>query len=277
MVRIVTDSTADLPPPLAREMGISVVPLFIHFGQKAFRDGEDMEVEEFYRRLASSPVTPTTSAPSPGVFAEVYRRLGVGGEGVVSIHVSSKLSATYEAARTASGEVGGVVEVVDSLSVSLGLGLLCLAAARWSQQGLALHQVAAHTRGALPRVHLLGMVDSLEYLQRGGRIGRAQAFLGSLLNIKPLLGLKEGEVQPIERVRSRARAVERLVQMAQGLAPAQAIGVLHSTAPQETEALAQRLRPLAPQGQVYLSRFGPVLGCHIGPGALGVALLQEGE
>lgn len=274
MVKIVTDSTADLPAPLAQEMGISVVPLYVRFGQEDFRDGVDMEAEEFYRRLTTSGVSPTTSAPSPGVFAELYRGLGVGGEGVLSLHLSSKLSATYQAALNASREVGVRVEVVDSLNLSLGLGLLALAAARWAQQGLSLEDISRRVRQAIPRAHLFGLVDTLEYLQRGGRIGRAQAFLGSLLHIKPLLTVKEGEVYPLERARSRPRAVERLCQLAEAQGPAEMVGVLHNTTPEEALTLAERLRPLSRSGEVYLSRFGPVLGCHIGPGALGVAWLR---
>jgi len=273
-VRVVTDSTADLPPDLAREWGIEVIPLFVHFGTEVYRDGLDMGPNEFYQRLVRSPRLPTTSAPPPGAFQEVYARLLEGAEGVVSVHISSKLSATHDSALLAGQQFKGKIEVIDSLSCSMGVGLLALAAAERARGRKKLKEIAQEVRALVPRAHLFGLVDTLDYLVKGGRVGKAQAFLGSLLQVKPLLTIKHGEAHPLERVRTRRRALERLVELAASFSSASALAVLSSTTPQEAEALAGRLGKgfACP---IYQARFGPVMGTYVGPGALGVALIGE--
>jgi DegV family protein with EDD domain len=277
MVKVVTDSAADLPAGVAQELGITVVPLYVHFGQEVYRDGVDLEADEFYRRLPTSSQFPTTSAPGPGVFTEVYEGLVAQGHQVVSIHISSKLSATHQAAVTAIQEMEGKVAVVDSLSVSLGIGLLAMAAARAAREGQGLEQVVSQVESAVPRTQIVFMVDTLEYLQKGGRIGRAQAFLGSVLNIKPILHIKEGEVHPLERARSRAKAVNRLCEMATARGPVEALGVIYTTTRQEADEVVGRLAPLAAGKGVSLAQMGAVLGAHGGPGLLGVALIGAGS
>ncbi|MEK7849083.1 MAG: DegV family protein [Chloroflexota bacterium] len=274
MLKVVTDSAADLPAGVVQELGITVVPLYVHFGQEVYRDGVDLAAGEFYQRLSTSPQFPTTSAPGPGVFAEAYEALVAQGHQVVSIHISGKLSATYQAALTASQDMGaGKVAVVDSQNVSLGTGLLVMAAARAAQEGHDLGQVVAGLQSAIPRAQMLFLLDTLEYLHKGGRIGRAQAFLGSLLNIKPILHIKEGEVHPLERARSRGKAISRLCEMVAARGPAQALGVIYTTTPQEAEEVASKLSPLVGDQGVTLAQVGSVLGVHGGPGALGVALI----
>lgn len=277
-VHIVTDSTADLPPGLVEREGLDVttVPLSVHFGSETFRDKVDLTSEEFFRRLATSPVLPTTSQPAVGDFEAVYRRLAADGVPICSIHISSRLSGTYQAAVLAAGGVAGegaTVRVLDSLNASLGLGLLVIAAARLARDGAGLDAVAALVEQMTPHIHLIFVLDTLEYLQRGGRVGRAQALIGSLLSIKPILRLDEGVVAPLRRERTRARALETLVSLAGELDRVTTLGIIHSGAPADAVALADRLapivRPPVARDQVHISEFGPVVGTHTGPGAVG--------
>jgi DegV family protein with EDD domain len=277
-VHVVTDSTADLPAGLVEAEGldITIVPLNVHFGAETFRDKIDLTNEEFFRRLATSPVLPTTSQPAVGDFEAAYRRLAADGGPIVSIHISSRLSGTYQAARLAAGTLGGegaTVAVVDSLNTSLGLGFLVIAAARQARAGAGLAEIVAQVERMVPQIHLVFLVDTLEYLQRGGRIGRAQALLGSLLSIKPILRLDEGQVVPLRRERTRARALDALVAVASDLERVTTLGVIHSGAPADARTLAERLAPavrppLTPEA-ILISEFGPVVGTHTGPGAVG--------
>ena len=277
MLKIVTDSTSDLPPKLTQELDIAVVPLYVHFGQEVFRDGIDMAADDFYQRLASSPVFPTTSAPGPGVFAKIYSDLLDQGHQVISIHISGKLSATHQAAVTANQDMDSSrVVVIDSQTVSMGLGLIVLAAARAAADGQSLEQVVAQVEGAIPRGHTLFVLDTLEYLHKGGRIGRAQAFMGSLLNVKPILQVKDGEIHPLERSRSRIKALNRLSEIVAIRSPLEALGVVYTTTPEEAKDMAGRLAHLAPPSdeEVFLVQVGPVLGAHCGHGVLGVATIR---
>ncbi|MFH1482787.1 MAG: DegV family protein, partial [Chloroflexota bacterium] len=192
-----------------------------------------------------------------------------------SIHISSKLSATHNSALLAKEQFQGKIEVIDSLTCSMALGLLALAAAQRAREKRDLAEIAQEMRGLVPRCYLFGLLDTLDYLVKGGRIGKAQAFLGSLLNIKPLLTVKDGEAHPLERVRTRPRAIERLCQIVEAFRSIQAMAVLSTTTPQEGEGLARRLGAHY-KGEIHLSRFGPVMGTYVGPGALGIAILGEG-
>ncbi len=274
-VRVVTDSTADLPLELAQRWGIVVVPLNLHFGQQVYRDGVDLSADAFYQKLVASPSLPTTSQPSIGAFLETYHLLVEQGDQVVSVHISSKLSGTYNSALRARQELpaSAQLETVDSQQGSMGLGLIVLQAARAAAQGGSLEQVVRVAKEAIGRVHFFGLVDTLEYLQKGGRIGKAQAFLGALLRVKPLITCREGEVHPLERAHSRARGVQRLEELVRELAPVQDLGVIHSTTPDEAHALAGRLRSLT-AGDVVVSQVGPVVGTYLGPGVLGVAVCR---
>lgn len=278
-VQIVTDSTADLPQELVQRLGITVVPLNLHFGTQVYRDGVDIQAEEFYRRLVTANPLPTTSQPAVGAFVECYEALADGGEPVVSIHIASKLSGTINSALQARQQVGDSmsIEVVDSQTASLGLGLIVLAAAEAAGGGASLEEVLHVTREAVARTRVFFMVDTLEYLQRGGRIGKGQAFLGSVLNIKPILEIHQGEVLPVERVRTRSKALQRLSSLVDALGPAASLAVAYSTASEEAHALAQRLLPHVPADKRHVMRIGPVIGVHAGPGCVGVGVVCQGD
>lgn len=274
-VRIVTDSTSDLPQEVAEELGITVVPLNVHFDMDTYRDGVDIGADEFYKRLITSSTLPKTSAPAPGIFIDSYQKLAGEAEAIISIHISSKLSGTHEAAQAAQRDLAGEcrIEVINSESVSMGLGLLAIAAAKAAKAGATAEEVVKLIQEAIPRVHLVGALDTLEFLAKGGRVGKANAWIGSLLSIKPLISVRDGEVVPLERVRTRSKAIERLHKLLKERLPAKEIGVMYSTDAEEAEKLAEHLGELFPQQPVYLSRFGPVLGTYMGPGCLAAAAI----
>ena len=272
-IRVITDSTADLPPDMAAELGIEVVPLNVHFGTDTFRDGIDLSADEFYQRLVASPRPPTTSQPSVGAFLEVYQKaLDEGADGIVSVHISAKLSGTWNSSVQAREQLAdpSQVEVVDTGQASMGLGWVAAAAARAAQASASLEEVANAARSAADKVRVLFLVDTLEFLQKGGRIGKAAAMFGSVLAIKPLLTIQEGEVHPLEKVRTRSKGVARLVQLVQEAAPLQSMAVLYTTTEDEARALAERLGPCVPGGEVVVGRLGTVVGTYAGPGLLGV-------
>ena len=277
-VRVVTDSTGDLPTEMAEELGIEVVPLNVHFGTDTYRDNIDITADEFYQRLVSSPRTPTTSQPSVGAFLEVYQKiLGEGADGIVSVHISAKLSGTWNSSVQAREQLDdpSKVEVVDTGQASMGLGWVAVAAAKAAQAGGSVEEVANAARSAAEGVQVLFLVDTLEFLQKGGRIGKAQAMFGSVLSIKPLLTLQDGEVHPLEKVRTRGKGVARLVQLVQEAAPLQRMAVLYTTTEDEARALAERLSPCVPSGEIVIGRLGTVVGTYAGPGVLGVGWAPE--
>ncbi len=278
-IRIVTDSSADLPTDSARRWDITVVPCNVVLGDVSYKDGVELSPDEFYRRMESSPRPPTTSQPSIADFQAVYQGLLAQGHQIVSIHVSGKLSGTVNAAERAREALGpdlsGVVAVVDSRLASLCLGLVALSAAELAGQAASPEQLAEQVRAGLPKSHGYFLVDTLEYLQKGGRIGKAQAFLGTLLSVKPILTIQDGEAHPVERQRNRVRALARLVELASGLAPLSKLGVIYSTEPEQAAALRHSLAGagLLPEDQIIVSQFGATLGTYLGPRALGVALI----
>jgi len=277
-VRIVTDSTADLPLKFAHDLGISVVPLSVIFGDEVFREGIDISQDLFYDKLIRGKELPTTSAPSVGDFLEVYEPLLKETDEIVSIHISAKLSATCDNACQAAqilADRGARIEVVDSRVVSLGLTFATLAAARVAREGGGIEQIKAAVESTVQRLRIYVMVDTLEYVRRGGRIGRARAFLGTMLRVKPLLSLRDGEVHPEERVRTKARAMERLFQIATSSPRVQEIAVGYSTNPQDAHDFQQRLAAVLPHVNIWVTRVGPVIGTHAGPGVLGLGLLEE--
>jgi DegV family protein with EDD domain len=278
-VRIVTDSTADIPPALAAELGITVVPLQVHFGNQSYRDGVDITPSEFYQRLRVSSELPKTSQPSVGAFEEAYERLCAETDEILSIHISSSLSGTYGAALLARDSVRNrcTVEVLDSRLVSLGLGIVAMDCARLAKKGMGLRELTHHAKRMCPNVHITFMVETLEYLQRGGRIGRAQAFLGSLVNIKPLLKIEEGEVRPVEKVRTRSKALDRLVEFVELFPKIEQLGLIYSTTPEDAELVLRRIEALVPRERAIISQVGPVVGTYTGPGVLGLVVSQGVE
>jgi len=277
-VAMVTDSTADLAPELVEELGVTIVPLQVIFGNEAYREGVDITTEEFYERLVKSRRLPTTSAPSVGDFQEAYERLLKEVDSIVSIHIGAKISATVQAARTARQSLAKPerVEVVDSQVISLAMGFAIMEAVGAARAGAKLAEVKAAAENAAERTHVRFMLDTLEYLRRGGRIGRARAYLGTLLSVKPILSFREGELYPEERVRTRARGLERIIQWAIRQQTARRVAVGHSTTPDEAESIRERLAIAFPNVKVHVVRFGPVLGTHAGPGIVGVGIM-EGE
>ena len=275
-VKIVTDSTADLPPEVAQELGITVVPLHIHFGHEVYEDGVNISKDEFYQRLISEPELPKTSAPSAGAFTEAYDRLAGETNEILSLHISHKLSATYNSATMGRDGVTADcrISVIDTLSTSMGLGLLAIRAAQLARTGATLDEVTADAESALLRTRFFGVVDTLEYLHKGGRIGKASSFLGSILNVKPIIGLRDGLVHPIERARGFPKALDRICEMAAEYKEISSLAVSHTTDENEMERMASRMSQFFPGDSILRARVGATIGTYLGPGALCVGLIE---
>ena len=271
--RVVTDSTADVPPAWRERYGIEVVPLKVLFGGESFRDGVDLGGEEFFARLRSATRLPTTSAPAPGEFSAVYERLSRECEGVVSIHLGANLSGTVESARVGARALEGFpVHVVDSRSLSLCVGFLC----RVAVESPSLEEAVRRVEERVPRQRVLALLDTLRYLEMGGRLSRARALVGTALDLKPILGLADGEIRPLDRVRTRGRAVARLMELFRRDLPTEHVAVMHAHAPEEAERMRSVLAEELPGNEVHVGQIGPVLGTHVGPGAVGMAYLKAG-
>jgi DegV family protein with EDD domain len=274
VVRIVTDSTADLTPEQQRDAGITVVPLNVHFGDQVFRDHVDLSTDEFFRRLKASSQLPRTSQPSVGAFEEAYRTLLAGGGEIVSVHLSSKVSGTFNSALMAAQSVGdGKIDVVDSLSTSMALGFMALEGAKLAKAGRDRRTVADCLQGLVPKARVICVVDTLTYLERGGRIGKARALLGSLLNVKPILQLKDGEVVPLGRARGRPQALNRLVELLERDGKVSQLAIMHGAATADAEQLRERVASTYPGVDIQLTEIGAVLGTHTGPGVIGFTYL----
>jgi len=268
---VVTDSTSDLPDEWRSRYGVEVVPLKVLFGKETFRDRVDLTDDEFFRRLAASSSLPTTSAPSPGEFAEVYSRLAREYEGCISIHIGAQLSGTAEAARVGAQSVEGFkVEVIDSETVSMPMAFLCRVAA-------GAPDLETATREVKPRVskcRVLALLDTLRYVEMGGRVSRAQAMIGTMLDLKPLLLVVEREIRSVDRVRTRARAIPRMVEFFRNELPVESVAVMHAQAPEEAEQIAAALRRELPNVEIPVGQIGCVLGTHTGPKALGLVYVK---
>ncbi len=270
-VAIVTDSTADLPPQLVKARAITVVPLTLHLEGRSLLDGVDIRPSEFYRKLPNVTTHPTTSQPSPGRFAETYAELLNDHAEVVSIHISEKLSGTYASALQGAEMTDPKrVRVIDSQLVSMSLGLLTLAAAQMAGQGLDADSVAQRANAMREHVQTYFSVATLEFLRRGGRIGRAGALLGSVLQVKPVLCIRDGLVTPLERVRTFDRALNRVVELAREVDRGKGVCVIvgHADAETDAERVARELEPIAET--LLIQPLGPVVGAHAGPGVVGV-------
>jgi DegV family protein with EDD domain len=273
-VKIVTDSTCDIPAELAEQYGITVVPVTVRFGTTSFLDGVELTTDELYERLTSGGDLPTTSQPSIGEFLEVYERVGQDADGIVSIHVSAKLSGTYNSAMQASDQAEGdcPIDVVDTEQASMGIGLTVLAAAKAANEGANMDEVGALVDSAVQRSNCMALLGTLEFLQKGGRIGKAQALVGTLLRIHPMIVLSEGEVLPLARPRTRRKGLQELKKACMQLGTLEALSIIHSTVPDEAENLAAELSGVLPDGvKPIVARFGPALGTYVGPKAIGLA------
>ena len=275
-IRIVTDSSADLPADLVKEHQITVLPCYVVVDDQTFKDGVDIQPDEFYVRLQSKGRTPTTAQPTVADFQEVYRDLVGRGDQLISIHVSGKLSGTLNSAEQAKASLGdgAEIQIIDSQLASIPMGLVVLSAAQLAQGGASLGEVAAQVAADLPLTKCYFLLDTLEYLQKGGRIGKARAFIGTILSVKPILGLEDGEVQPIERARNRQRGMRRLLELTRRSAPLTQLAVIYSTDALLALSLRDELSDLLPESEIVTSRFGATLGVYIGPGAVGVALTR---
>lgn len=275
-VKIVTDSTADMPPGVVEELDITVLPLTIHLGSKALRDGIDITPADFVQRMSRTATPPTTSAPTQKQFEDVYTELVKSGKEIVSIHVSSKLSQTFRNAQRAALPLLGrsKISVIDSQLITVGLGMLVTAAGRAASQGASLDEVVKLVRGMIPRIYIGFFVETLDYLERGGRIGRAQALLGNMLSIKPLLILEEGEIVALEKVRTRAKAIEKLVEFITEFTRIQKMVVLHGNTPQDVATLIEQTNLLMPNLDISVDHYGPVTATHVGTDALGVVVYE---
>ena len=283
-IKIVTDSTADLPKTLCESLGISTIPLNVQFGETSYLDGIDIQAEEFFSMLTTSDKLPTTSQPSPGTFLDQYSNLIGNGHDIVSIHVSGKLSQTVNSAEIAKGKIEGSkssITVIDSQQCSAGLGLIVIAAAKAAQAGATLKETIAIAEEAISKIGIFITLDTLEYLQKGGRIGKAQALMGSLLQMKPILTLLDGAIHPLEKTRTRAKAIQRMHSIADEQQPFVSAAVIHSASEDAALDLEKHLAslikalPEKDQGVTYTNSIGPVVGTHGGPGVVGFAIQRK--
>ena len=271
-IRIVTDSACDLPPELAERHGIEIVPLTVRFGEEELVDRRDLTPRQFWDRLARSDVLPETAAPSPGAFEAAYRKAAEDGcEGVVCITISAGLSATYEAAQLAAQAMTDsiVVRVVDSRAVALAEGLMAVRAAEMAGEGAGIDDVVRELDGLVGRSRTFAALDTLENLKKGGRIGGAQAFLGSMLSIKPVIQVSEGKVEPESRQRTRTKALRYLAEKVRQHEPVDMLAVMHGDAPDLDEML-DLLSSTHPREEIVVGDVGAVIGTHTGPRVMGV-------
>lgn len=277
-VRIVTDSTADIPLEQARALDITVVPLTVVFGEQAYLDGVELDTATFYQKLQASPTLPRTSQPPPAKFQEAYARLiEEGADAIISVHLSSKLSGTYQSACNGRDALPDEMKhvpivVIDSETISQGIGTPVMMAAVEARQGLKCAEIEAHMRDRLARVRILCTLDTLEYLRRGGRIGAAKALLGNMLSMKPILTLKDGIITPVEQPRTRSKAYARIAQMIQQMGELESLAVIGSD-DDVREQLVQAIRQ-AYRGEIQLYTLGPVIGTYTGPGTVGIIALM---
>ncbi len=274
-VKIITDSTCDLTPDLVKELGIINLPTYLLFGTKSYRDGVDITTDEFYQKLLHEPIYPTTSQPTPQDFLNAYNT-DPNGDGFICINISAKLSGTLNSAEQAKKIFNGKapIEIIDSQTVSLGLGILVVTAARMAKAGKSIAEIAASIRAMVPQGRLLILFDTLEYLAKGGRIGKVKSLMGSILNVKPIVAVKDGELVPSGQVRNRGKGKDKLVEFANSFSNVAEMGILYSTTPDEANELADRVT-VFPRKNIYVNRVGPVLATHAGPGVLGIAVLLK--
>ena len=275
-VRVVSDSACDLPPETCEALGIEIVPLTIRFGSDEYVDRTELSTEDFWTKLQSSPVLPETAAPSVGAFEEAFRALhDAGADGIVCVNLSAHLSATMQSAQLAAKALDGLcpIEIIDSASASMGIGILALHAARRAAEGADVATIAREVNERRERQTLYATLDTLEYLKKGGRIGGAQAMIGSMLSIKPIITVLNGAVEQAGKVRTRSKALNFILEKVPA-GRVESICVLHSGASDIEEFLA-KLRPKVEGAEIVVGTVGPVVGVHVGPGAVGVTWIER--
>ncbi|MBN1376197.1 MAG: DegV family protein [Dehalococcoidia bacterium] len=271
-IHIVTDSGSDLPRDVAEDLGISIVPLYVHFGSVSYRDGIDIQPGEFFQKLVDGPIHPTTSSASPGDFAQVYEKLGKDSEGIISVHLSSKVSATYDSALQGKELISNKrcpIEVVDSRLVTIPLALVAVAAARAAAAGKNMDEIRDYINRLIPVVRAYGILDTLKYIVKGGRLGKASGILGSLLPVRPILTIKEGTITPVGAARTRSGAIaglhERLKSISHNV---EAVGIAHSSQDDELASFVDKLKAFMPDIKPMIAKLGPAIGTHGGPGTI---------
>jgi fatty acid kinase fatty acid binding subunit len=275
-VRVVTDSACDLLPEMCEELGIEVVPLTIRFGDREYVDRKELTSEEFWRQLESSSVLPETAAPSVGAFEEAFRRLhDQGADGIVCVNLSAHLSATMQSAQVAAKALDGLcpIEIIDSGTASMGIGILALKAARRASEGAHVETISREVRRSCDRQTLFATLDTLEYLRKGGRIGGAQAMLGSMLSIKPIITVTAGAVEQAGKVRTRSKALQFMLDRIPD-GNVESLCVMHSGAT-DLEEFLELARSKVEGAEIVVGRIGPVVGVHVGPRAIGLAWIER--
>lgn len=275
-VKIVTDTLSDITGDLAGELGVTVVPLYVRFGEEIYRDRVEITTEDFYNRLVNVSTLPSTTQPTPNDFIQVYNKLAEETDEILVIVVSSKLSGTYQSATQAKDMMKGKckIEVIDSLSVAMGMGLIVMSVVKAVQAGAGLTEAAELARGAVARSHLVAYFDTLKYLAKGGRIGKAENMLGSMLSVKPILTVKDGEMAPLTRVRSLNAGLDYLYGIVEGTSGIEGMAVEHATTPADADKLVERLGALYPKEKINRAIISPVIGTYAGPKALALSILE---
>ncbi len=275
-VKIITDTLSDISNEMAAQLGITLIPLYIRFGETIYRDRIDISAEDFYRRLVNESRLPSTTQPSPNDFLELYKKLSEETDEILVITISGKMSGTSQSAIQAKDLIKNKVkiEIIDSRQVAMAEGYVALTALKAANKGANLAQAAQAARNAIDRVHVVAYFDTLKYLAKGGRIGKASGLIGSLLSVKPILNIRDGEMAPLTRVRSLSAGMDYIYNFVAGYSNIEGLSVEHATNKPEAEKLTERLNALFPKEKIYTTVLSPVIGTYTGPGAIAVILLE---
>ncbi|MBS17188.1 MAG: hypothetical protein CL738_03190 [Chloroflexi bacterium] len=274
-IALVTDSTCDLPKSVVKDKNITVIPLNVHFGEETFLDGIDLQSNEFFEKLSTSEIHPQTSQPSVGRFVETYNDLLKKHDSILSLHISSKLSATYNSALQAQKEIGNEnIKVIDSMNGTLGLGAIVHHIADLNQKGESFENLVKEAEKIIPNAIFMGLVPTLEYLAKGGRIGKARAFMGSLLKIKPILSAVDGEIQSVGKARTLIKGMDFIVDEMKNRKISK-LFIVHANHEERANLLKEKTKDLIDPKDVIIAEFGPVVGTHLGPGAFGVGFISS--
>ena len=277
-IKIVTDSTSDLDSSIAQDLGITIVPLNVHFGEAVFKDGIDLDTDQFFDKLINGNVFPSTSQPSLGEFVDVYKEISQPGDVIISVHVSSKLSGTINSAQQAANTLSGTVDVriVDTQQVSMTVGLSAVGAAQAAREGKSVEECIAVAESVARRSNFFALFDTLEYLEKGGRIGKARSLIGGLLKIRPILRVEDGEIGQFSKARSRNMGMLKLEEAVRELGKLDDIAIVYSTDGSDAEELAATVKDLLPSDKSpFLTRVGPVIGTHAGPNLVAIAAITS--
>ena len=274
-IALVTDSTCDLPESVVKDKNITVIPLNVHFGEETFLDGIDLQSNEFFEKLSTSEIHPQTSQPSVGRFVETYNDLLKKHDSILSLHISSKLSATYNSALQAQKEIGNEnIKVIDSMNGTLGLGAIVHHIADLNQKGESFENLVKEAEKIIPNAIFMGLVPTLEYLAKGGRIGKARAFMGSLLKIKPILSAVDGEIQSVGKARTLIKGMDFIVDEMKNRKISK-LFIVHANHEERANLLKEKTKDLIDPKDIIIAEFGPVVGTHLGPGSFGVGFISS--